>query len=123
MTDRLIKVLEQKKLITRGLSKSGEIALIEHDDDTTLDYTIDWSSWLGSDTIASTDNEATGPTVVVKSQTNTQVVLTISGDGGRIEHRITTTTSGETPELLIVVNSPARRDDYFPADRSLFGGF
>lgn len=122
MPDRLIKVLEQKKLITRGVSKSGAIVLIEHDDDTILDYTFDWETWLGSDTIASVVVDATGPTAVIKSQTTTQVVLTISGDGGFIELRITTTTSGETDELFIAVNSPARRDGYFPADSAFFRG-
>lgn len=114
-TDRLVKILEQGKLITRGCEADGAVVLIELDDDTSLDYTFDWSGWLGSDTIASTDNEATGPTVTEKSATTTQVVLTISGNGGLIEHRITTTTSGETQELRILVNSPPRQRGYFPA--------
>jgi len=114
-TDRLVKILEQGKLITRGCESDAGNVLIELDDDTSLDYTFDWSAWLGSDTIASTENEATGPDVTEKSATTTQVVLTISGNGGLIEHRITTATSGETQELRILVNSPPRQRGYFPA--------
>jgi len=105
MADRTIKVLENNRLVTRGASSDGRNATIEVDEDETLPITVDWSGWLGSDTIASVTNEATGPSVSGESNTTTTAALSVSGDPGLIEHRITT-AAGAVKELRVWVASP-----------------
>lgn len=103
MTDRLIKVLEQGKLILRGLKGRGRAAVLNMDDDETLNLTINWSDWLGSDTISSVTNEVTGATVASPSNTTTTATFNVSGShSGWIQHRVTT-AGGLTKELLILV--------------------
>lgn len=112
-TDRLVKVLEQGRLITRGVQQhDGQVVMDLHDDEQRL-ITIDWSAWLGSDAIASKATETHGPTVTDSSPSNTQTTLLISGSPGCIQHRITTASSGETVELFFMVRGQAYRDrDY-----------
>ena len=87
MADRIVKVLETGKLILRGLKGRGRAAVLNMDDDETLNLTINWSDWLGSDTISSVTNEVTAVN---------------STHSGWIQHRITT-AGGLTKELLILV--------------------
>jgi hypothetical protein len=103
MTDRLIKVLETGKLILRGLKGRGRAAVLNMDDDETLNLTINWSDWLGSDTISGVTNEVTAATVSGASNTTTTATFTVnSTHSGWIQHRITT-AAGLTKELLILV--------------------
>jgi hypothetical protein len=114
MTDRLIKVLEQGKLICRGLKHRGKNVSIAQDSDETLSYSVDWSTWLGSDTIASVINEATGVTVTGASNTTTTTTFNLNASRtGWVEHRITT-AAGLTKELLLVVEIDGYplQDDY-----------
>lgn len=104
MTDRLIKVLENQRLLTRGCVDMGAYVRIYADRDETLSYTVDWSPWLGSNTIASVSNESHGPTVT-STNTTTAATLTISKSPGRIEHRITD-SAGQTKELRLDIRLP-----------------
>ena len=114
MTDRLVKVREQGKLILRGLKPRGRAAILSLDRDEALKVTIDWSDWLGSDTIASVQNEVTSVSLTGATNTTTQNSFTVSASySGWIESRITT-ASGQRKEMLIIVevNGFPVNDDY-----------
>ena len=103
MTDRYIKVLEQSKTILRGLKPRGNAIVAAQDRNESLDYSVNWATWLGSDTIASVTNETTSVTLSGASNTTTTTTFTISGNtSGWLEHRITT-AAGRIKELLILV--------------------
>ncbi|MEL7452476.1 MAG: hypothetical protein AAGJ50_03780 [Pseudomonadota bacterium] len=113
--DRVVRVLEQGRIVTRGLACRGIEPLLYLQDRETLAISIDWSEWLGADTITAVDNAAECVTVVAESFTPTSASLTLrSRYGGCVEHRITT-TSGETKVLRINVDvsyGRRRRRDY-----------
>jgi hypothetical protein len=114
VADRIIKVLEQEKLILRGLKQRGRAAVIAIDDNDTLDLTINWSTWLGSDTIDSVINTVTRASLSGASNTTTTATFKIgSTSSGWVEHRITT-AGGLTKELLILVevSGTPLLDDY-----------
>jgi hypothetical protein len=114
MTDRYIKVLEQGKTVLRGLKPRGNAVVASQDSDESLNYSVNWSTWLGSDTIASVQNETTGISLSAASNTTTTAAFTISGrTSGWLQHRITT-TAGRIKELLILVEVAGFpiQDDY-----------
>jgi hypothetical protein len=114
MTDRFIKVLEQAKLVLRGVKPRGRAVVANQDENETLTYTVNWSAWLGSDTIASVSNVATGLTISGASNTTTTATFKLSGSrSGWLEHRITT-AAGLTKELLVLleIDGYPIRDDY-----------
>jgi hypothetical protein len=103
MTDRYIKVLQQGKMIRRGVKPRGGSIVANQDSNETLNYTVNWSGWLGSDTIASVINDETGITVSAASNTATTTTFTLSSTrSGWLEHRITT-TAGRVKELMILL--------------------
>jgi hypothetical protein len=114
VTDRYIKVLEQGKSILRGVKPRGNAVVAHHDRNESLDYTVDWSGWLGSDTIASVTNSVTGVSVSGASNTTTTATFTLSGtSSGWLEHRITT-AAGRVKELMVMleVDGAPISDDY-----------
>lgn len=114
MTDRIIRILEQGKLILRGVKPRGRAIVANQDENEALSYTINWSDWLGSDTIASVTNESTGLTITSASNTTTTAAFKLSGSrSGWLEHRITT-AGGLTKELLVLleIDGYPIRDDY-----------
>lgn len=103
MTDRYVKILQQGKTILRGLKPRGNAIVALQDRNEVLDYEVDWSGWLGSDTIASVENVVTGPTVSNASNTTTTATFSLSGSSsGFVEHRITT-TAGRIKELMVLL--------------------
>lgn len=104
MADRLIKVLENGRLLTRGLANLEGAVQAYVGKDEALTFTVDWSNWLGARTIASVANEVHGPTLTA-SNTTTTASLTVSRAPGTIYHRITD-SDGQTKELRIHVRSP-----------------
>ena len=104
MADRIVKVREQGKLTMRGLKPFDDGCMIEMDRDDILSVDVDWSHWLGGDTIASVQNVANTATVTDESNTTTVATLTLGGQSGRIEHRMTT-AGGLRKELQIYVNA------------------
>jgi hypothetical protein len=114
MADRLIRILEQGKLILRGVKPRGRAIVANQDENETLTYTVNWSTWLGTDTIASVTNETSGITVSAASNTTTTATFKLSGNrSGWLEHRITT-AGGLTKELLVLleIDGYPIRDDY-----------
>ena len=112
MADRLIKVLENDRLITRGVNVDNRKIRVYMDEDEVLPFTVNYSDWLGTDTIASVVNETFGPTVTNESNTTTTALMTIAADNnGRIEQRITT-AAGTVRELLFLVNSDSSSRRY-----------
>ena len=100
MADRLVKVMENGRIISRGLDKVRGGVSISLDPDETLNVTISWAGWLGSDTIASVANEVDGLSVASESNTTTQASFTVSNGPGLVQHRITT-AAGNTKELKV----------------------
>jgi hypothetical protein len=114
MTDRIIRILEQGKLILRGCKPRGRAIVANQDSNETLAYTVNWSAWLGTDTIASVTNESTCLTLSGASNTTTTATFKLSGSrSGWLEHRITT-AGGLTKELLVLleIDGYPIRDDY-----------
>lgn len=103
MTDRYIKVLQQAKTVLRGLKPRGNAIVAMQDENETLDYSVNWTTWLGTDTIASVTNTVTGLSISNASNTTTTATFRLSGSiSGWLEHRITT-AGGRTKELLILL--------------------
>jgi hypothetical protein len=103
MTNRLVKMLENGRIVVRGLSRRGIGVEVQMDRDESLPISVDWSGWLGSDTIASVTNAATGASVSAESNTTDTVSFTLSGKGtGYLDSRITT-SSGKIKELRVFV--------------------
>lgn len=73
----------------------------------TLDWKIDWSSWLGSDTISTSDWTATtGVTLGTESNTSTTTTQFISGGTIGRTYELTntiTTAGGRTAKRTISV--------------------
>lgn len=110
----MIKVLEQDKVVLRGLRARGNRPVLEIDEDEVVNVNFDWSEWLGSDTISSVTNEVTGVTVSGASNTTTTATFSIAASySGFVEHRIVT-AGGLTKEklLCVVVNGFPVNDDY-----------
>jgi len=77
------------------------------DPDATLDYSFDWSPWLGADTIVSSSWTAeSGITIVSASESFTDTITTLFISGG---------TVGENYTLKNSITTNASRSD----DRSI----
>ena len=55
--------------------------VFQHDPDADLDYTIDWESWLDSDTIA-TSTWVADSGITIESDSNTSTTTTVWISGG-----------------------------------------
>tara|TARA_R100000951_G_scaffold19244_3_gene16026 strand:- start:12925 stop:13308 length:384 start_codon:yes stop_codon:yes gene_type:complete len=104
MADRIIKILENGRTITRGIGKKTAGSVIELDNEETLPVSIDWSDWLDGDTISSVTNDPTGVTVSGESNTTTTAAFSLSGNAGLVEHRITT-AAGTIKEHRLYVDA------------------
>lgn len=77
------------------------------DPDSVLDYAVDWSDWLGTDTIAT--SSWTVPTGITNdSDSNTTTVATVFLSGGTIGQRYDlvnriTTAAGRTADRTITI--------------------
>jgi hypothetical protein len=76
------------------------------DPDATLDYVIDWSTWLGADTISDSSWSATSG-ITIDSDSNTTTTATVWLSGG---------TPGQTYAVTNHIITAAGRED----DRTLF---
>ena len=112
MTDRTVYVLEQGKIVTRGLGMSGQYPVLYLDEDEALSVSVDWSGWLGADTIASVANETTYANATNEANTTTAASFTLNSRyNGYVEHRITT-AAGQIKELKIIVSVKQDRPRY-----------
>lgn len=80
----------------------------EKDPDAILDYTVDWSRWLGTDTIATSQwTVPAGMTQVSATNTPTSATVWLSGGTAGQAYTVTnriTTAGGRTDERSIVIN-------------------
>jgi hypothetical protein len=114
MSNRTIKILENGRMVTRGLFRRGNAAEIIMDRNERLPVTVDWSDWLGSDTISSVTNDAEGASVASESNTTTTATFTISGAStGYVDNRITTAAGSIKEIRLHVVNYEGSRIKYY----------
>jgi diaminopimelate epimerase len=88
------------------------VALFQRDPSSVLDFTVDWSKWLGTDTIAT--STWTVPAGITKaSDTHTTTAATVwltggaAGDKVKVTNRITT-TGGRTDERTLTIQSVDR---------------
>jgi len=86
------------------------MALIQQfkkDPDATLDYTIDWSTWLGADTISTSEwTVASGITEGTATATTTATTIWLSGGTAGVSYALTNqivTAGGRTDDRTIVV--------------------
>lgn len=73
-----------------------------------LDYTVDWTDWLGSDTIASVVWTTRG-TLAVDHQEHTPKTATVWLEGGEVRQKYAvtcriTTTAGRVDDRTFTVN-------------------
>lgn len=92
MSDRLVKYLENGRIVTRGVHRIGADTLIFQDKNDTLKYTYDFAGWLDSDTISSVTIDSNGPTVA-SANTTTTVTITLSAVNGDGDFTIRITTA------------------------------
>lgn len=95
MTDRIIKALENGRTVARGFWTDIDGYLSRYmDKDDTLNLTVDWSDWLGSDTIASATYHGNGLTVSGSTATpNTSATVSgVNATPAELLIQITTTT-------------------------------
>lgn len=114
MTDRIVKVLENNHLITRGISHINRRLYANQTSDESQPYTFDFTSWLGDDTIASVTSEGRGASITpVFDDTTVSATLSSFSGGGWIKLRITT-AAGSTKELTIYTQQTngGYADDY-----------
>ena len=82
------------------------------DPQSTLDYKLDWSSWLTTDTIASVIwTVETGITQTATSNTTTSATIWLSGGEVGTEYTVTcriTTTAGRIDERSIAIRVAQR---------------
>jgi len=85
----------------------GSNTVFRKDVDAILDYQIDWSDWLGSDTIAtSTWTIPSGITQDSATNTNTTATVWLSGGTAGTAYTLTnriTTAAGRTQDQSIVI--------------------
>jgi hypothetical protein len=78
------------------------------DPDATLDYTIDWSLWLGTDTISTAVwTVPTGITKTAESHTTTLTTIWLSGGTVDAEYQVTcriTTAGGRIDDRTITID-------------------
>lgn len=83
--------------MANGFTFDAQGYYITKDPDATLDYTLDWSTWLGADTIASVAwTLPSGITLETQSNTTTTATAWISGGSAGVTYRVTCriTTAG-----------------------------
>lgn len=72
-----------------------------------LDYQIDWSAWLGADTIATSEwTVPTGLTLYSQSNTTTSAIVWLEGGTAGAEYLVTnqiTTTGGRIDQRSIKI--------------------
>lgn len=82
------------------------------DPNSTLDYTINWSSWLTTDTISTVAwTLETGITQTATSNTTTTATIWLSGGEAGTEYTVTcrvTTTAGRIDERSIAIRVAQR---------------
>ena len=102
MTDRTIIIAENGRASYRGLQREGEAlwsAYQREDDD--LSYVIDYSNWLGSETISSVARTEYGTTVAGTSNTTTTSTQRLKGSGF-VDIEITTSGSQVRTDRIII---------------------
>ena len=99
--------------MSTGFTASGGTQTILKDPDAVLDYTVDWSDWLGADTITGTPTWTVGTGLTKASQTNTTTTATAWLSGGTAGSDYTVackivTTGGRTDERSFTVQVRTR---------------
>jgi len=88
--------------------------MLAKDPDSVISYTLDWSDWLDTDTIATSTwaSTPTGLTEDAESETTTTTTIKLSGGTAGTVYRVTndivTTTGAESPQRSIVLTVEER---------------
>lgn len=111
MTDRQIILAENGRASTRGPIRQISEALFEtyHRDDDVLTYTVDFTGWLGSETISSVARETSGVTAAGTSNTTTAMSQRLSGQGW-IDFKIVTSGT-QTKQIRLVIRQRSEDTD------------
>lgn len=86
---------------------------IAKDPEAILDYTLDWATWLGADTIVGAPTWTVPPGITKNSQTNTTTTATVWLSGGAANNDYTieckiVTAGGRTDERSFIIRSCER---------------
>lgn len=93
MADRTIILAENGRASYRGVTREGEALWSNYQrEDDDLTYVLDYSNWLGSETISSVTRTNSGTAVAGTSNTTTTVTQRLSG-AGYVDIAITTSGS------------------------------
>ena len=110
MADRTVLLAENGRYSLRGIKAiSPQEFLAYQEDDDALTYTLDYSAYLGSDTISSVAREASGVTVTNTSNTTTQVIQRLKGFG--FVDITTTMAGGDVNKLRITIRPRVNNND------------
>lgn len=104
MSDRRIILAENGRASYRGLMREGEAlwsAYQRNDDD--LSYVIDYSNWLGSETIDTVTRTPYGTAVAGTANTTTTSTQRLKGSG-YVDIKITTSGSQVRTDRIIIRN-------------------
>jgi hypothetical protein len=94
--------------MSTGFDTAGGLAVILKDPADVLDYTVDWSDWLDTDTITGTPTwtVTTGVTKASQSNTTTTTTAWLSGGTAGSDYTVAckiVTTGGRTVERSFTV--------------------
>ena len=102
MTDRTIILAENGRASYRGVSREGEAlwsAYQREDDD--LSYVIDYSNWLGTETISSVARTAYATTIAGTANTTTTSTQRLKGTG-YVDIKVTTSGSQVRQDRIVI---------------------
>lgn len=102
MVDRVIIVAENDRASYRGIKRTGEaswLAYQRQNDDQS--YVLDYSNFLGSDTISSVTRTSFGTTVAGTSNTTTTATQSLSGYG-YVDIQITTAAGRDRVDRICI---------------------
>jgi hypothetical protein len=93
LTDRRIIIAENNRASFRGVAREGDALWVAYQrEDDSLTYVLDYSNWLGSETISSVTRVSSGTTVAGTANTTTTVTQRLKG-AGYVDVEITTSGS------------------------------
>ena len=99
-----IRVLANGRFTANDCGRANGGAALWLADNEVRPITVDWSDYLGADTISSVTNEVTSATLTDAANTTTGASFKIQADGAAIiQHRITT-AAGAVKEFPIFIN-------------------
>lgn len=104
MPDRIVMLAENGRASYRGIKREGEALWSNYQrEDDDLTYTLDYTGWLGSDTISTVTRTASGTSVAGTSNTTTASIQRLKG-AGYVDVKIVTAGGQTKVDRLLIRN-------------------